>query len=87
MGSDASYNERRFLWKAVRFVCAVTGMRRTPRPMGANCTRVQTAARRGCRLSLPGGPARFYAHLPHPRRAGILWEVIRSIMNGGFYRE
>ena len=45
MGSDASYNERRLLWAAVRLVWAVTGMRRTPRPVGANCTRVQPARR------------------------------------------
>ena len=34
-----------------------------------------------------GGPVRVYAHLPHPRRAGILWEVIHSIISGGFYGE
>ena len=96
-----SYNERRFLWEAARFAWAVTCMRRPPRPVGANCTRVQPArrvkpafmprpastagaedsmgsgtlcvgcnwhedstapeARRGCRLSLPGGPVRIYA--------------------------
>ena len=43
MGSGASYNERRLLWKVIRFVFAVTGMRRTPRRRRG----------RGCRLSLP----------------------------------
>ena len=40
-----SYNERRFLWEAARFAWAVTCMRRPPRPVGANCTRVQPARR------------------------------------------
>ena len=44
MGSDASYNEQALLWKAVRLVWAVTGMRRTPRPMGAKRVQAQPAA-------------------------------------------
>ena len=31
MGSDALYNEQALLWAVIRFVCAVTGMRRPPR--------------------------------------------------------
>ncbi len=49
MGSDASYNERRLLWKAVCFVWAVTGMRRTPRPMGAKRVQAQPARIREAR--------------------------------------
>ncbi len=61
MGSDTAYNERRLLWKAVRFVCAVTYIRTAPRPVGANCMQAQ-----------PAEPVRFYARLPHARRAGGL---------------
>ena len=50
MGSDTFYNERRLLWDAVRFVWAVTGVRRPPRPVGANCMQAQPAG-----LSLPRG--------------------------------
>ena len=59
MGSDTFYNKRRFLWGVVRFVWAVTCVRRTPRrrrgmgagsacprPVGAKCTRVQPARAR-----------------------------------------
>ena len=66
MGSDTFYNERWFLWEAVCFVWAVTGVRTAP-PV---------------RAEVYAGSTR-----PHPRRAGILWEVIRSIINDGFYRE
>ena len=31
MGSDTHYNEQALLWKVIRFVCAVTGMRIAPR--------------------------------------------------------
>ena len=60
MGSDALYNEQALLRKAVRFVWAVTGMRTAP----------PVRAEKGA-----GSACRFQAHLPHPRRAGILWEV------------
>ena len=65
---------RRLLWEAVRFVCAVTCVRTAPRPVGANCVQAQ-----------PAGPVRFYAHLPHPRRARFLWGVIRPIMSKRSY--
>ena len=132
MGSDASYNERRLLWAAVRFVQAVTGVRanqpafmprlastagaedsmgcgtlcasgilheKTPAPRGrelyagsacracqpafmprlantagAGVSMGSDALRLGCNLR-EGGPARFYAHLPHPRGARFLWGV------------
>ena len=121
MGSDASYNERRLLWAAVRFVQAVTGVRanqpafmprlastagaedsmgcgtlcasgilrkENPAPQARIACRLSLRRGRGCRLSLPGGPARFYARLPHSRGAEVpmgsdtfynkrrlLWEV------------
>ena len=148
-GGGVFYNERRLLWAAVRFVWAVSCVRRTPpvraevyagstRPanqfafkrtcrirgvrgfygkryvlyraaasMGSGALRLGCNLReenpapqariacrlslrrgRGCRLSLPGGPARFYARLPHSRGAEVpmgsdtfynkrrlLWEV------------
>ena len=61
MGSDASYNERRLLWEAVRsigrrllweavrLVQAVTCVRTAPRPVGANCVQAQPARIRGVR--------------------------------------
>ena len=48
-------------------------------------------ARRGCRLSLPGQPGGLNPLLcalaASAACEGFLWEVIRSIMNDGFYRE
>ena len=38
-----------------------------------NCDRYKSSC---LHRRLMGEPVRFYAHLPHPRRAGILWEVI-----------
>ena len=72
MGSDASYNERRLLWKAVRLVWAVTGMRRTPRPMGAE-EGAGSACRAIWRRGIPMGSGTFY----NVRR--LLWKVIRFV--------
>ena len=46
MGSDTLYNEQALLWGVVRFVQAVSCVRRTPRPVGANCMQAQPAARK-----------------------------------------
>ena len=70
MGSDASYNERRLLWKAVRLVWAVTGMRRTPRP-------ANTAG--------AGGPARIYAAhkgAEVPMGSGALYRAAAPMESG-----
>ena len=71
MGSDTFYNERRFLWGVVRFVWAVTCVRRIPRRRRG----------RGCRLSLPRhmaaefsmGSDTFYNERRFP------WGVIRFV--------
>ena len=107
MGSDASYNERRLLWAAVRFVQAVTGVRagqpafmpRLANTAGAGVSMGSDALRlgcnlhegnparqggRGCRLSLPGQPAFMRAYRIRGARR-FLWEVIHSIISGGFY--
>ena len=87
MGSDALYNEQALLWAVIRFVCAVTGMRRPPRPpywRGAAWVQAQPAraqwARIACRLSLPRLPHSRGAEVPmgsdtfyNKRR--LLWEV------------
>ena len=78
MGSGTSYNKRRFLWEVVRLVQAVTCVRTAPRPpywRGAAWVQAQPAA--ACGDSM--GSDTFY----NKRR--FLWEVIRSIMNGGFH--
>ena len=68
MGSDALYNEQALLWAVIRFVCAVTGMRRPPRPpywRGAAWVQAQPAARK----SMQAQPAASYDG------GGFLWEV------------
>ena len=77
MGSDAFYNERRFLWEAVRFVWAVSCVRRTP-PVRAEVYAGSTR------------PANQFAFKRTCRMRGvrkILWGVIHSIISGGFYGE
>ena len=70
-----SYNERRLLWEAVRFVWAVTGIRTAP-PV-----RAEEGAGSACgRRVKPGGPARFHAA---PRqyggRGGFFWAAVRFV--------
>ena len=88
MGSDIFYNERWFLWEAVRLVCAVTGMRANPAPQARIACGFNP--RRGMGAGSACG-AEEHAGSTRPRlcaaiwRRGILWEAMRSIMSGGFY--
>ena len=70
MGSDAFYNERRFLWEAVRFVWAVSHIWTAP-PGGLNPRLCALAASAACGDSM--GSDTFY----NERR--FLWEVIRFV--------
>ena len=80
-----SYNERRFLWEAVRFVQAVSCVRRIPRRRrelraGSACG-AEEGAGSACRA---GQPAFMRAYRIRGARR-FLWEVIQSIISGGFY--
>ena len=80
-----SYNERRLLWGAVRFVQAVSCVRRIPRRRrelraGSACG-AEEGAGSACRA---GQPAFMRAYRIRGARR-FLWEVIHSIISGGFY--
>ena len=93
MGSDASYNEQALLWKAVRLVWAVTGMRRTPRrrrelhagwPARMRGARqAEPACNRTCRMRgvRQAEPACNRTCRPNVRRAAV------SMGSGTFYNE
>ena len=82
-----SYNERRLLWGAVRFVQAVSCVRRIPRRRrelraGSACG-AEEGAGSACRA---GQPAFMRAYRIRGARR-FLWEVIHSIISGGFHGE
>ena len=81
MGSDALYNEQALLRKAVRFVWAVSHVWTAPRPpywRGA-----KEGAGSACGAEVYAGSTRPLLCAAIWRR--FLWEVIHSIMSGGFY--
>ena len=93
MGSGTFYNERRFLWEAVCFVWAVTGMSanqfafmRAYRIRGAR--QAEPARKRTCRMRgvRAGQPAFMRAYRIRGAR-GFYGKSVCPIMSDGFYGE
>ena len=82
MGSDTFYNERWLPWGVIRFVWAVTGVRRIPRRRREEHAGSTRGAEEGAGSACRASPLLCAAIW---RR--FLWEVIHSIMNGGFYEK
>ena len=65
-------------------LCASGILRKeNPAPQARIACRLSLRRGRGCRLSLPGGPVRFYAP---PYGGGVFYgKSVRPIMSDGFY--